>query len=369
MRLLPILLVACSKPAGPPGGGPSGMRKMEFPVEVEPVVTERVEYVVTAVGSVDAFEVVDVVARVQGTIERVAFSEGDNVQAGKVLVEIEPRRYQLQVESAKARARETEAHAAEAKAALQRRTGVNQERPGLVKTEEIEGAKTRLLVAEAGVQEAKAALDLAELNLRDAYVRAPMSGTIETRAARTGQYVQVGTLLATLVRRDPLLVRFQVPEVEARRIAVGQLATFTVGDRAQGYEAKIIQVAQAAEEKSRMVRVTARVEGGSDLRSGAFVEARVPVGANEGAIVIPQTAVRPSERGFLGFVVDGSGGAGGAVAKERILELGMRTASGKVEVRSGLAAGEDLVVRGAEALRDGAKVVVRTEGQPRAESK
>ena len=68
--------------------------------------------------------------------------------------------------------------------------------------------------------------------------------------------------------------------------------------------------------------------------------------------MIPQTAVRPSERGFLAFVVeDGK-------AVERVLTLGLRTAGGLVEVRSGLAAGESLVVRGAEALRAGAAVRV-----------
>jgi membrane fusion protein, multidrug efflux system len=74
--------------------------------------------------------------------------------------------------------------------------------------------------------------------------------------------------------------------------------------------------------------------------------------------VIPQTAVRPSERGFLAYVIEGG------VAKERVLTLGMRTADGRVEVTSGVRPGESLVVRGAEALRDGAAVVVSAEGAP-----
>jgi hypothetical protein len=68
--------------------------------------------------------------------------------------------------------------------------------------------------------------------------------------------------------------------------------------------------------------------------------------------VIPQTAVRPSERGFLAYVVQGD------VAHERVLKLGLRTSDGLVEVREGLAPAESLVVRGAEALADGAKVRV-----------
>jgi multidrug efflux system membrane fusion protein len=68
--------------------------------------------------------------------------------------------------------------------------------------------------------------------------------------------------------------------------------------------------------------------------------------------VIPQTAVRPSERGFLAYVVEGD------VAKSRVLTLGLRTANGQVEVRGGLRPGELLVVRGAEALYEGAPVRV-----------
>jgi multidrug efflux system membrane fusion protein len=102
-----------------------------------------------------------------------------------------------------------------------------------------------------------------------------------------------------------------------------------------------------------MVDVTAEIRQPSDrLRPGAFAEVTVPVGAAENAPVIPQTAVRPSERGFLAFVVERG------LARERVLELGLRTPEGLVEVRSGLAPAESLVVRGAEALADGARVRV-----------
>jgi multidrug efflux pump subunit AcrA (membrane-fusion protein) len=92
------------------------------------------------------------------------------------------------------------------------------------------------------------------------------------------------------------------------------------------------------------------------LRPGSFAEIRVPIGSSSGTPVIPQTAIRPSERGFLAFVVEDG------TARERVVTLGLRTADGRVEVRSGLSAGEPLVVRGAEALRDGARVRVEASG-------
>jgi membrane fusion protein (multidrug efflux system)/multidrug efflux system membrane fusion protein len=108
-----------------------------------------------------------------------------------------------------------------------------------------------------------------------------------------------------------------------------------------------------------MVAITAQVDDPSrgELRPGSFAQVTVPVGSSAEAAVIPQTAVRPSERGFLAYVVDGG------VARERELSLGLRTADGRVEVRSGVKPGEQLVVRGGEALRDGAKVKVTHSGE------
>jgi RND family efflux transporter MFP subunit len=137
----------------------------------------------------------------------------------------------------------------------------------------------------------------------------------------------------------------------------GSRAFFRVRGDDRERSAATIHVGDAADEATRMVAVTARVEEADEgLRPGAFAEVRVPVDGSRPAPVIPQLAVRPSERGFLAYVVEGG------VARERVLQLGLRTADGLVEVRSGLRGGEDLVVRGAEALRDGAAVRVVIEG-------
>jgi len=347
-----LLGAGCSKKPEDPAGRAGGRPAMQFPVEVAPVAARRVEYSVSAVGSVEAFEQVEVTARVPGAVEKVHFTEGSVVDPGTVLVEIEPERYRLAVRSARAAVEKAQAGAAEAQAGLARRESVNEKNPALVKEEDLDTWRTRVRTVAADVAEARSALELAELNLKEAYVVAPVSGVIQTRRVQTGQYVQPGATLATLVRREPLLVRFQVPEQDAARLKPGLRARFTVRESQNAYSAEITHVAASADSASRMVAVTARVNDPSRgrLRPGTFAQVTVPVGGSASAPVVPETAVRPSERGFVGFVVEDG------VARERVLTLGLRTADGRVEVRSGVKPGEILVVRGGEALRDGASV-------------
>lgn len=350
--LLPLLfLSACSKDEAKAQGG-GGARDLAFPVEARPVESRRVEYAVNAVGSLDAFERVEVTSRVVGVVERVAFTEGQLVRQGQPLIEIEPERYRLAVQAAEATMQKQLAAKAEADAGFARRQAASAKNPGLIRGEEIETWRTRVQTAIAEVAQAQAALAQAKLNLRDAFVRAPVTGIIQTRTVQTGQYVQPGTVLATLMRRDPLLLRFQIPEQDATPIRPGMIARFTVSEDPAPHTARITHVAAAASSASRMVDVTAHVANPNHavLRPGAFARVTVPVGNRVEAPVIPQTAIRPSERGFLAYVVENN------TAKQRVLILGMRTADGQVEVRDGIRQGEMLVIRGAEALRDGAKV-------------
>ena len=354
--LLIVQFISCTKNTGSPGGG-MDKSKMKFPVELAPVRLQSVNYRVFAVGSIEPFEIVQVTARVAGVVDQVRFTEGKNASIGQVLVEIEPERYRIAVQSAKAVLEKAEAAKADAEAGLTRRESVIDKNPGLIPGEEIETWKTKVRATASDVLQARAALEQAELNLRDAFVKAPVQGTIQTRTVQTGLYVQPGTVLATLIRRDPLLLRFKVPEQDATRILPGMSAYFTVASDDHSYLAIIRHVTATADQTTRMVTITAEVTdpNKAKLRPGSFAEIRVPVGSAREMPVIPQTAIRPSERGFLAYTVENE------TAREQILTLGLRTEDGLVEVLSGLKEGQQLVIRGSEALKDGAKV--RTGGK------
>lgn len=354
-----LVLAGCPKGGGggPGGGGPK--KAVVFPVEVQPVEVRQVELTVAAVGSVDAFETVQVTARVAGAVDKVRFAEGQLVKPGDSLVEIDPTRYSLAVRAAKATLERAVAAKDDAEASLKRRESAQASSPGLITAEELATYKTKLATASADADAAQVALERAQVDLRDAYVKAPVGGVLQTRTVQTGQYVQPGAVLATLLRKDPVLARFKVTEADSVYLQPGMALHFLGGGDPKPFSAHITLVAAAADPTSRMVQVTAEVDEADRERArpGAFAEVTVPVGGGvHEAPVVPQTAIRPSEKGFLAYVVEGD------LARERVLSLGLRTSDGRIEVKSGLKVGEALVVRGAEALRDGAQVKVVEAG-------
>ncbi|MFT3776286.1 MAG: efflux RND transporter periplasmic adaptor subunit [Minicystis sp.] len=353
-----VLLAACkgseAETTGRPGrGGRGGRNGLAFAADVMPVESKKAAYVVTAPGTIDAFERVQVTARVAGAVDRVAFSEGQSVKKGDALVVIDSERFRLAVDSAKAALDKAEASLRDAEAGVKRREAAAGTSPGLIPGEELETYRTKAAAARADRAVAITNLRTAEVNLRDSYVRAPMEGVIQTRTVETGQYVGAGYVMATLLRSEPLLLRFQVDPAEAPRLQLGMTPSFTMRETQRTYTAKITLVAASADPTTHMVPVTAEIADDGHkywLRPGSFCDVSIELDAQREAPLIPRLAARATDHGYVAFVVEGD------VAHERKLALGMSTKDGWVEVRSGIKAGDLLVVRGAEALSEGAKV-------------
>jgi multidrug efflux system membrane fusion protein len=342
-----LALVASACGGGGEGGGKP--RSKSFPVQVETVQGREVQYIVSAVGSVQAFEEVLITARVQGVVEKINFREGELVTPKTVMCEIEPKRFQYAYDAAKAAHDRSVAELKEANDGLKRR---EDPKGGIFSKEEVELWRTKVAVAEANEREKAADLNRADLDLKNARPVPPMEGIVQSRLVQTGEWVTPGTVIARLLRRDPMLLRFAVPEDQAGQLKPGLPATFTVGGEKLEYHATLTHVAASADQTTRMVDVVAEVksEDAAKLTPGAFIRATVPVGSRENAPTVPETAVRASEQGFLVFVVeDGK-------AHQRVIERGLRTADGRIEIKSGLNVDEEIVVRGSEALRDGVDV-------------
>lgn len=396
-----------------PARGARGARPVAVGVRTlaPEVLTQRVE----GTGSLEAYQVVTVAARIDGVVESVAFDEGDTVDPRRDLAVVDGTRRALESAQAAAAVKEAEALAPralatvararagveraraqqgaaatdrdEALAMVKRREDLRAERPGVVPEEELatlraqaERRRDAVNVAAAALAEAEAALAEAEAgvtvaaeslrsaqaraalaakSLADTVVRAPLAGVVRRRHVTLGQYVRAGDPLAEIVDRTRLRVRFRVTEAESVRLAAGQALTFTVPSLgAQVHEGALVHVDETAHPVSRMVECLGEVARPAPfLKPGFFVMAGVDV-ATAAALVVPEGALRPSEQGWVVFVVqDGR-------AERRPVRLGLRTKDGRVEVAEGLAAGQAVIVEGANVVSAGTPVEVRAPAPP-----
>ncbi len=356
LAILPLVLtaLACgrSQEAARGATGPRALRVRAAQVAVRDVV-----YRVSAVGSLEADELVQVTAEVEGAVTGIRFREGDRVTPDTVLAEIDPERYRLEAARAEATYRKTVADHERVEAELKRREELAREQ--LVAIEELNRAKQEAESQGASEAGAKAALEIARQNGKRAAVRPPRSGVINTRTVETGQFVQVGTVLATLVDVGRLRLRFKVSEAESLSVRTGQSIAFRVaalGER--DFSAQVYHVGEVADATTRQVEVLAWVRNPGPLKPGFFAEVALATNAHKDAVVVPESAVQASERGFVVYAIaDGK-------AQQRIVKVGLRTGDGTVEITAGLKAGETVVTAGSDRLADGLAVETVSDRQP-----
>lgn len=342
-----VLLSSCGKEAAPPKGGGQAARALS--VRTAPVAARDVVYTIQSLGSLEPEELVQITAEVSGAVKEVLFHAGARVSPDTVLARIDPERYRLEAQRAEAAHRRAVADWKRAESDLARREELAKD--DLVADEELNTSRQEAERLAADAAAAAASLEIARQNLRRSEVRPSRAGEINTRSVDTGQFVQVGTVLATLVDLRRLRLRFKVTESESLKAQPGQVVTFRVGSLGDAeFTAKVYHVGDVADTATRQVEILAWVDNPGPLKPGFFAEVTLATETRKGAIVISEGAIQASERGFVVFVVaDG-------VAEERPVSIGLRTGDGAVEIVSGLAAGEVIVTEGSDRLGNGMPV-------------
>jgi multidrug efflux system membrane fusion protein len=328
---------------------PGGARPLM--VRAAPVVVQDVVYEIKAIGSLEPEELVQVVAEVQGAVADVRFNEGDHVGTDRVLARIDPDRYRVEAERGEATYRKALADEQRARMDLERREALARDQ--LVAVEELNRSRgeTERLNAESAA--AKAARDIANQNLARSSVRPSRAGVINTRAVQTGQFVQPGTVLATLVDTSRLRLRFKVGDAESLRARKQQTVKFRVASLgAREYDATVYHVSDVADPATRQVEVMAWVKNPGELKPGFFTEVTLASETRKGALVVPEGAIQASEKGFVTYAVEGG------KARLRPVEIGLRTANGIVEIVSGVKPGDIVVIEGSDRLADGVTIQV-----------
>ncbi len=335
---------AAGRPAA--GGRP---QRSALRVRVAPVQVQDVVHQIKALGSLEARDMVQVTAQVEGVATDVRFREGDRVGPASVLLRIDPDRFRVEAEQAKAAKDQATAELGRAQADLQRREALAQNE--LLSAEELTRSRGESARLSAGLEVSKASYEIALQNQRRSEVKPPIAGTINTRTVDTGQFVRTGTVLATIVDVSRLRLRFKLSEAESLRAREGGKVAFRVepvGPR--DFAARIYHVGRIAEPSTRQVEVLAWVDAAPELKPGFFAEVTLEGERKQAALVVPESAIQASERGFVTYVVQQN------TARLRPVGLGLRTGTGVVEILSGLKAGEVVVSEGSDRLADGMSV-------------
>jgi len=360
--LVPFALAAAALASGCGGSGDAAAPRPQRPalrVRVAPVAVQDVVYQIKSLGQIEARDMVQVTAEVDGVVTDVRFREGDRVSPGTVLLRIDPARYRLEAERAQAVLEQSRAEQDRAAADLRRREALAQN--DLLSVEELTRSQGENARLGASVDVAKAALGIAKQNLQRSEVRPQVAGIINTRTVDTGQFVRAGTVLATIVDASRLRLRFRVSEAESLRADVGGSVTFRVAPLGpRDFTAQIYHVGKIADTTTRQVEVLAWVDSMGELKPGFFAEVTLAGEERKSALVIPEGAIQASERGFVTYVVENG------TARLRPIQQGLRTGTGVVEILSGLKPGETVVTEGSDRLADGIPVEVVTGTEPRA---
>lgn len=317
-----------------------------MPVEVATVTVGRVTETANAVGTLQANESVMIRPEIPGRITSVTFREGQPVEKGRVLFELDSA--------------ELEAELAQAAAALEiaklnyeraKRLIVNDN----VSQQEHDQAETNLKSAQANYR-------LYRERLSKTRITAPFAGFLGHRRISPGDYVQPGRDLINLEDLSVLKVDFNVPETLFSRVAVGQPVEVLVDAfPGQTFPGQIYSIDPRVDEVSRTVPVRARVPNPEvKLRPGMFANLRVILGVVDRALLIPEEAIVPhQDKGLVFRVVDGQ-------ARQTEVKLGSRE-RGVVQIVSGLAEGDTVVRAGLQKIRDGVPVqALRPEAGPKA---
>ena len=313
------------------------------------------------VGRVAALDAVDVRARVSGFLGRRMFEEGRDIRAADLLFVIEPATYQAQLEQARANVARAEADAANAAVQLQRALELSRNRN--ISEATVDERRADDAMAKATVLQQKAALKQAEISLGYTEVRSPIAGRIGRARYTEGALVgpESGPLVS-VVRQDPVSVTFPITQRE--------LLAFRRGDGAEGRGPSemvvrlILADGKPYPQAGRIDFLDVRVDQGTDtqilraifpnpdrlLVDGQSVSVSVEREVPEAMLVVPQAALQTDQSGPFVLVV----GEDRKVAVRRVtLGQGLR---GEVVVRSGLSAGEQVVVQGIQKARPGQPV-------------
>ncbi|MFM2042831.1 MAG: hypothetical protein RLY86_1407 [Pseudomonadota bacterium] len=352
MRLIAQIGIVAALAAGGAGlwyltTGGSGAEQQRAGAAVRPIQVVAaqatlgdIDVTFDAVGTLRANEAVTVTTKLSGLVRTITFEEGQPVEAGAVLVELDDTEARAELAVAEAD-RRTVQQDLERSAALLGRQAV---------------AQARVDDLRIALQGAEARMNAARARLQDLTVRAPFAGVAGLRQISPGALVRPGDVVTTLDDTDPLKLEFTVPETALRSLTNGMsVAAESTVWQGEAFTGVVEAIDTRVDAVTRTIAVVAALPNPDRrLKPGMFLTVRLALDRRQNVVLIPEEALVPiGDRQFVFAVVDGK-------VERRVVTIGARL-SGRVEVTDGVRAGDLVITRGTQRVREGAPVDVTVE--------
>ncbi|MGC4011474.1 MAG: MdtA/MuxA family multidrug efflux RND transporter periplasmic adaptor subunit [Pseudomonas sp.] len=348
-----------------PGQMAAGQGGTAVTVSVAPVVKGDLPVHYHALGTVTAYNTVNVRARVSGQLVKVPFQEGQEVKAGDVLAVIDPRPFQAALDQAQGTLLQNQAQLKNAQIDLARYKGLYAEDSIAKQTLDTQEAQVRQYEGTLKTNQGQVAD--AKLNLEFTQVRAPISGRVGLRQVDVGNLVTSGdtTPLVVITQVKPISVVFSLPQQQlgtiARELYSNKPVPVEALDRNQN-QTLATGVLKTLDNQIDTTTGTVKLKAGFEnadhkLFPNQFVNVRLLAETLPGVLTIPANAVQRGNDGTYVYLVGEE-----SKAKRQLVTLGT-SESERVVVTEGLKEGDRVVVEGTDRLRDGTRMTIASSDE------
>ncbi len=349
-------------PGGRPGGRPpmAAMANMPVPVRIATATQQDIDIFLRSLGTVTAYNTVTVRSRVSGELVDVAFQEGQQVKAGDLLAQVDPRAFQVALDQARGTQMQNLAQLENARRDLQRYQALYKQ--DSIARQQVDTQAALVRQYEGAVKSDQANVDNAKLQLDYARITAPISGRLGLRQVDRGNLVSSSDTngLVVITQTQPISVVFTLPETQLpdvrAELAAGKTLTVDAYDRAdtRRIASGILETLDnQIDVATGTLKLKARFDNTDDaLFPNQFVNVRLHVLTRKDVTAIPTAAVQQGSAGAFVFLVQPDD-----TIAVRQVKLGAIN-SGMVAVNEGLQPGDRVVTEGTDRLRAGAKVEI-----------
>jgi multidrug efflux system membrane fusion protein len=367
MLILALLIAAgvfwWTRQQGAPQSAGTGRNGAPMSIVPETVGKGDVGININALGTVTSLATVTIKSQISGYLQKIDFKEGDDVKKGDLIAEIDPRPYEATLAQANGNLLRDQALLKGAQVDLTRYQGLAAQ--NAVPRQTLDTQVALVAQYQGTVEADRAAVKSAEVNLNYCRIVSPLDGRVGLRLVDQGNYVTAGDAngLVVITQLKPISVLFTVPEDNlqaiSKRLQDGAVLPVTALDRSgankiadgtlQTFDSQI-------DPTTGTIKLRAQFPNDTEaLYPNQFVNIRLLLDTHKDVTAMPTAGVQRGVPGTFVYLVNADN-----TVSVRKIELGV-TDGDRVEVRSGLVPGDRIVIDGADKLRDGAKIDVRTE--------